>query len=772
MAFYIPSAASYGKAKNPKKDTTTDSLDSTDNTTDTYTPLANGKSDKTGFYVPNSSNYLKNYEAKQKADQEERDARQAKIDAIKSQGEEDIKNIKAEVYKPANILGDITKAAGGVVKAGANIAKDTALSVYNSGKNTVQNAEKVIESTVRQNDYSTKVAAAKDAQNYIDSQLKKGLISQETASKKKQSLLDELNKSAVRSSEAVKRTSAIDARQAAADAADTTLNIGTLGLGSVLPKALIKGGAKAAAELAAKNIGEKAGVNTAKKLAGDVANNAIVGGGYGASSAARNNDNLQTTAQDIATGAAIGGAIPLVGKALSTAAQKAGLNDIAKNVFNSAAEQAKKRLGRELTPNEMDTLATRTGELLPDKTPTVSPENPYSMTPTETVMPESTAPKINAVISPELQSAPRIHQKIETVDSDKLKLGPDTIDEAGLDQTQVQKYVDDIKAGKPIDPIVVTKEPNGEILVQDGKHRLAAAEELGIKEIPTVERLPKDQTLTGISDAANTRSKADLQKAFEDAKNTGDTAKAAEIAKELNDSGLSVAERTPEQRAQMIKDAQQRAKLALKEQTPTVNSDNKKTEPIISDGTKKKNSRVFERMQAEHPDELTGDFTYNPINLKNEAAKAVELVDQDKQKAYRIAMGAESSAEHTQTGVNIAMSEQALADGNNSLFAQLIKKRSLDQTRRGQEIVSERGSIADNSTSRYVKELLRDRMEKVGRTPLGDLRLGKMGSNKPTKMQNAIEHVNKEVAKAEKAVGFKHLDMKAAQAIIDGLACK
>lgn len=62
-----------------------------------------------------------------------------------------------------------------------------------------------------------------------------------------------------------------------------------------------------------------------------------------------------------------------------------------------------------------------------------------------------------------------------------LELGADTLDDA-IDESMVNKYKDDIMKGVDIDPIIVDE--NG--FIQDGKHRLAALDELGIEDIPTV----------------------------------------------------------------------------------------------------------------------------------------------------------------------------------------------------------------------------------------------------------------------------------------------
>mgnify|MGYP001573432401 CR=1 FL=1 len=183
---------------------------------------------------------------------------------------------------------------------------------------------------------------------------------------------------------------------------------------------------------------------------------------------------------------------------------------------------------------------------------------------------------------------------------------------------------------------------------------------------------------------------------------------------------------------------------------------------------KKLQSRVFERLKEETPT-LEGDLSYEAIKLKEDAQRAVELVANDKQKAYRIAMGAEKSSDVTSTAVNIAMAEKALADGNNGLYARLVKTRSLEQTRRGQEIVAEKGSVTDNSTSRYVKELISERLKNVGKKYLTGL---KDIFKKTTDKSRATEVIDREVKKAQAKIKGKELDISEAQKLIDSLICK
>lgn len=201
----------------------------------------------------------------------------------------------------------------------------------------------------------------------------------------------------------------------------------------------------------------------------------------------------------------------------------------------------------------------------------------------------------------------------------------------------------------------------------------------------------------------------------------------------------------------------------------SVKYDRKTIEKTLSDSNKTTEfqSRVFERMKAEHP-ELTGDLTVERMNLEKDAQKAVELVAKDKQKAYDIAMGKEKSGDVTATAINIALAEQALKEGNNELYAKLITNRSLAQTRRGQEIVAEKGSVTDNSVSRYVKELIAQRLEKVGKNYLGDLT---DNFKKKSTKERATAKIDNEVGKLETRIKQKKLDVKTALSLLDKLTC-
>jgi len=200
------------------------------------------------------------------------------------------------------------------------------------------------------------------------------------------------------------------------------------------------------------------------------------------------------------------------------------------------------------------------------------------------------------------------------------------------------------------------------------------------------------------------------------------------------------------------------------------------TPEVVPDQTQEQekiSSRVFERLQKENPSILDGDLEATKVNLKKDAEKAVALVEKDKQLAYDIAIGKDVSSDVTSTAVNIALAEKALQEGNNSLYAKLIKARSLAQTRRGQEIVAEKGSVNDNSTSKYVKELINLKLEKLGSNYLSDLkdRAKNISLKGKSKKQRGTDILNEKVDQVEKKIKAKKLDTKTAIKLLEELKC-
>jgi len=111
-------------------------------------------------------------------------------------------------------------------------------------------------------------------------------------------------------------------------------------------------------------------------------------------------------------------------------------------------------------------------------------------------------PTVNTKVDQSLVDDGLVSGKIFNAKLNDLKLGTDTVGD--IDINQVSKYIDEISSGKPIEPVIVQRGPNGELLVQDGKHRLEALKALGIEDVPYTEKVVKqaDEVQQAVTDAA------------------------------------------------------------------------------------------------------------------------------------------------------------------------------------------------------------------------------------------------------------------------------
>ncbi len=190
----------------------------------------------------------------------------------------------------------------------------------------------------------------------------------------------------------------------------------------------------------------------------------------------------------------------------------------------------------------------------------------------------------------------------------------------------------------------------------------------------------------------------------------------------------------------------------------------KKPEPIKSDFDEVKKSRVWERIKAENPGLLDGEVSYQKSSIKGEIDKAVEDIEKDAVTSYRKAMGFEPAPQVEQVAKNIVLAEKALESGDNEAYAKLIKQRTLAQTERGKAIVQEKASVTNNTTDRYVKQVIRDRLDNISKRVIADF--------KSNKFDSAQKVIKKEVEKIKKVISSKRLSIQEAQDFIDKLACK
>lgn len=89
-------------------------------------------------------------------------------------------------------------------------------------------------------------------------------------------------------------------------------------------------------------------------------------------------------------------------------------------------------------------------------------------------------------MSDELKASPGVVPEVNRIKATDINLGDD-FDVKNVNPELVAKYVDDIRSGKPIDPLVVRKD-GGRTILDEGNERMVALRQLGVDEMPTVTR--------------------------------------------------------------------------------------------------------------------------------------------------------------------------------------------------------------------------------------------------------------------------------------------
>lgn len=196
---------------------------------------------------------------------------------------------------------------------------------------------------------------------------------------------------------------------------------------------------------------------------------------------------------------------------------------------------------------------------------------------------------------------------------------------------------------------------------------------------------------------------------------------------------------------------------------------------------KKKVSKAYSRIVDRLTEETKMDVSYNVMNIKDTVRKSMEFVAENPGKAASIAFGLEDAPEGlSTTSINIALADKALRTGQYVLASQLEASRSLSQTRKGQDIVLERGRFNDNSPYFYYRELMDRRLTTLGlgyRENIVDAfnainkEAGKNVSNTPK--GRALRKIDVEKAKLKARVQAERVksEIKSAQDFIDSIIC-
>lgn len=192
---------------------------------------------------------------------------------------------------------------------------------------------------------------------------------------------------------------------------------------------------------------------------------------------------------------------------------------------------------------------------------------------------------------------------------------------------------------------------------------------------------------------------------------------------------------------------------------------------------KLKESRAYKRVRDRLEEESKLDVNYNPLNLEKDAENSMNYIVENPDSALRVAFGLqEPPAGMTETAISIALADKAGTDGNFRLQSQLEASRSLRQTRRGQEVVSERGRFDDDSPYKYIQEVMDRRLKSIGNqfkeNVLDKARVLTQTQQKLSSTKaKAIRKIDQETAKLKEVLKKNSVKINKAQKIIDALRC-
>lgn len=207
----------------------------------------------------------------------------------------------------------------------------------------------------------------------------------------------------------------------------------------------------------------------------------------------------------------------------------------------------------------------------------------------------------------------------------------------------------------------------------------------------------------------------------------------------------------------------QKALAKPTESTP-VSRETAKNSPVGEGETRQ--SAAFERIK----DRLGVEEgpTYNQLNLAKDTSDAIDFVENNLNAARRISEGLDlPPAGMTETAISIAYAEKMANEGNFQAAAHAERARSLRQTRRGQEIVAEKGRFNDNSAPTFMRRVMQARLEAIGKAKLRyiDNLRGK------TPRQAATKVIEDQAVELKKRIVSRQLRIADAQKLLDQLTC-
>jgi hypothetical protein len=191
----------------------------------------------------------------------------------------------------------------------------------------------------------------------------------------------------------------------------------------------------------------------------------------------------------------------------------------------------------------------------------------------------------------------------------------------------------------------------------------------------------------------------------------------------------------------------------------------KPVEPVnpVGEGDVKA-SRLYERLKEGYKEQLGLDeVTYGKMGLEANTERAIKFVNDNPVDAEKILRGMMKPPDDvTGVGISLATALKHLDEGDLIGFQSGVAMASRYATRYGQEIVSIRGFVTDNSPAYWIREVQSAKMSNISRAEK---------SVKGTPKEKASKIIDKEVKKIKDILTDKTTSIERLQSVLDGLVC-
>jgi len=183
--------------------------------------------------------------------------------------------------------------------------------------------------------------------------------------------------------------------------------------------------------------------------------------------------------------------------------------------------------------------------------------------------------------------------------------------------------------------------------------------------------------------------------------------------------------------------------------------------------------RVKEQLLSTDPasyefDEQTGK--YNEMNLEENAQRATDFIVSNPKEAIAVSLGLINPPQGvTANAIGLGTMLKARDEKNFNLYRDIATSVTLRSTRLGQEIVSLRGQMNDNSPENFVKRAIDARMRNISKSLLKDVEVA--GRSLSDTKKEVTKKIDEETVKLKKKLSKDKIKIQKAQDIIDALRC-